>query len=106
MTFYFSTSGSKSARRRSWGYVALLMDIPSMDELRLLIADFVSSVTQSRLGSGCSRISNLTVLPPERLHEPGERNQQPTSSRIVAPSSADVSRRDGTSMEKILTSRG
>src|SRR6476659_9762017 len=34
------------------GYVALLMDIPSMDELRLLIADFVSSVTQSRLDPG------------------------------------------------------
>jgi len=28
------------------------MDIPSMDELRLLIADFVSSVTQSRLNPG------------------------------------------------------
>ena len=28
------------------GYVALLMDIPSMDELRLLIADFLTSVTQ------------------------------------------------------------
>jgi chemotaxis protein CheC len=35
------------------GYVALLMDIPSMDELRLLIADFVSSVTQkSRVDRG------------------------------------------------------
>ena len=35
------------------GYVALLMDIPSMDELRLLIADFVSSVTQKgRLNPG------------------------------------------------------
>jgi hypothetical protein len=35
------------------GYVALLMDIPSMDELRLLIADFVSSVTRkSRLDPG------------------------------------------------------
>jgi chemotaxis protein CheC len=34
------------------GYVALLMDIPSMDELRLLIADFVSSVTHSRLDPG------------------------------------------------------
>ncbi|HEY4407618.1 MAG TPA: chemotaxis protein CheX [Xanthobacteraceae bacterium] len=29
------------------GYVALLMDIPSIDELRSLIADFVSSVTQN-----------------------------------------------------------
>jgi chemotaxis protein CheC len=35
------------------GYVALLMDIPSMDELRLLIADFVTSVTRkSDLGPG------------------------------------------------------
>jgi chemotaxis protein CheC len=35
------------------GYVALLMDIPSMDELRLLIADFVSSVTRKgRLDPG------------------------------------------------------
>jgi chemotaxis protein CheC len=29
------------------GYVALLMDIPSIDELRLLIADFVTSVTKT-----------------------------------------------------------
>jgi chemotaxis protein CheC len=29
------------------GYVALLMDIPSIDELRLLIADFVSGATQA-----------------------------------------------------------
>jgi chemotaxis protein CheC len=29
------------------GYVALLMDIPSIDELRSLIADFVSTVTQT-----------------------------------------------------------
>jgi len=28
------------------GYVALLMDIPSIDQLRLLIADFVSGVTK------------------------------------------------------------
>lgn len=28
------------------GYVALLMDIPSLDELRLLIGQFLSSVTQ------------------------------------------------------------
>ena len=27
------------------GYVALLMDIPSMDQLRALIADYVSGVT-------------------------------------------------------------
>jgi chemotaxis protein CheC len=30
------------------GYVALLMDIPSIDELRSLIADFVSGVTQTK----------------------------------------------------------
>jgi chemotaxis protein CheC len=29
------------------GYVALLMDIPSIDELRSLIADFVTRVTGS-----------------------------------------------------------
>lgn len=29
------------------GYVALLMDIPSIDQLRLLIADYVSSVTDT-----------------------------------------------------------
>jgi chemotaxis protein CheC len=29
------------------GYVALLMDIPSIDELRLLIADFVTSITKT-----------------------------------------------------------
>jgi chemotaxis protein CheC len=30
------------------GYVALLMDVPSIDQLRLLISDFVSSVTDSK----------------------------------------------------------
>jgi chemotaxis protein CheC len=30
------------------GYVALLMDIPSIDELRSLIADFVSGATQAK----------------------------------------------------------
>lgn len=29
------------------GYVALLMDLPSLDELRQLIADFIASVTQA-----------------------------------------------------------
>jgi chemotaxis protein CheC len=29
------------------GYVALLMDIPSIEELRLLIADFVTSITRT-----------------------------------------------------------
>jgi chemotaxis protein CheC len=28
------------------GYVALLMDIPSIDELRLLMADFIRNSTQ------------------------------------------------------------
>ena len=32
------------------GYVALLMDIPSIDQLRQLIADYVSSVTDSNSG--------------------------------------------------------
>ena len=35
------------SKREIRGYVALLMDIPSMDELRLLIADFLTSVTQA-----------------------------------------------------------
>ena len=30
------------------GYVALLMDVPSIDQLRLLISDFVSSLTDSK----------------------------------------------------------
>ncbi len=30
-----------------WGYVALLMDIPSLDALRSLLADFISKVTDS-----------------------------------------------------------
>ncbi len=30
------------------GYVALLMEIPSIVELRLLVADFVITVTQAR----------------------------------------------------------
>ncbi len=30
------------------GYVALLMDIPSIEELRSLVADFVINVTQTR----------------------------------------------------------
>jgi chemotaxis protein CheC len=29
------------------GYVALLMDIPSLDELRSLIAAFIGSITQN-----------------------------------------------------------
>jgi chemotaxis protein CheC len=33
------------------GYIALLMDIPSIDELRLLIADFVANATRTN-GSG------------------------------------------------------
>jgi chemotaxis protein CheC len=32
------------------GYVALLMDIPSIDELRSLIAGFVESLTQDENG--------------------------------------------------------
>ena len=32
------------------GYVALLMDVPSIDQLRLLISDFVSSVTDPKAG--------------------------------------------------------
>jgi chemotaxis protein CheC len=35
------------SKREIRGYVALLMDIPSIDELRLLIADFVTSVTKT-----------------------------------------------------------
>jgi chemotaxis protein CheC len=35
------------SKREIRGYVALLMDIPSIDELRLLIADFVTSVTET-----------------------------------------------------------
>ncbi len=34
------------SKREIRGYVALLMDIPSIDQLRLLIADFVSGATQ------------------------------------------------------------
>ena len=34
------------------GYVALLMDIPSIDELRSLIADYVTSVTETSGRSG------------------------------------------------------
>jgi len=32
------------------GYVALLMDIPSLDELRLLIADFIKDSTRTSWG--------------------------------------------------------
>jgi chemotaxis protein CheC len=35
------------SKREIRGYLALLMDIPSIDELRLLIADFVTSVTET-----------------------------------------------------------
>jgi chemotaxis protein CheC len=43
------------------GYLALMMDVPSIEELRSLIADFISSVTQTdgpdptSLGSGSDR---------------------------------------------------
>jgi chemotaxis protein CheC len=36
------------------GYVALLMDIPSLDELRLLIADFIHNVTRTAPGDGAT----------------------------------------------------
>jgi chemotaxis protein CheC len=36
------------SKREIQGYVALLMDIPSIDQFRLLIADFVRSVTDSK----------------------------------------------------------
>jgi chemotaxis protein CheC len=35
------------SKKEIGGYVALLMDIPSIDELRALIADFVTRVTQT-----------------------------------------------------------
>jgi len=34
------------------GYVALLMDIPSLDELRLLIADFINNATATTPSRG------------------------------------------------------
>jgi chemotaxis protein CheC len=39
------------SKKEIGGFVALLMDIPSVDELRLLIADFVAGVTQSGVPS-------------------------------------------------------
>ena len=33
------------------GYVALLMDIPSIEELRSLVADYVINVTRTRDGN-------------------------------------------------------
>jgi chemotaxis protein CheC len=36
------------------GYVALLMDIPSLDELRLLIADFIKGVTRTAPGDAAN----------------------------------------------------
>jgi chemotaxis protein CheC len=38
------------SKREIRGYVALLMDIPSIDQLRLMIADFMRSVTDSKDG--------------------------------------------------------
>jgi chemotaxis protein CheC len=37
------------------GYVALLMDIPSLDELRLLIADFIKDVTGTASGDAANK---------------------------------------------------
>jgi chemotaxis protein CheC len=37
------------------GYVALLMDIPSLDELRLLIADFIKGVTRTAPGDAANK---------------------------------------------------
>jgi chemotaxis protein CheC len=39
------------SRREIQGYVALLMDIPSIEELRSLVADFVINVTRTRSGN-------------------------------------------------------
>jgi chemotaxis protein CheC len=43
------------SKKEIGGYVALMMDIPSIDELRSLIADFVASVTapNGATGHGC-----------------------------------------------------
>jgi chemotaxis protein CheC len=43
------------SKKEIGGYVALMMDIPSIDELRSLIADFVASVTgpNDATGHGC-----------------------------------------------------
>jgi chemotaxis protein CheC len=40
------------SKKEIGGYVALLMDIPSIDEVRSLIADFVASVAGSP-GEAC-----------------------------------------------------
>jgi hypothetical protein len=40
-----SVSRFEIRQKEIGGYVALLMDIPSLDELRFLIADFVKSIT-------------------------------------------------------------
>ena len=37
------------SNREIRGFVALLMDIPSIDELRSLIADFVTSIFQTKV---------------------------------------------------------
>ncbi len=37
--------GFESRHKQIGGYVAVLMNVPSLDELRSLIADFVKSIT-------------------------------------------------------------
>ena len=64
------------------GYVALLMDIPSMDELRLLIADFVTSVTRkSDLGPGGLEIFDLTAVAGRTLQPEADTSPQTISRR-------------------------
>ena len=51
------------SKREIRGYVALLMDIPSMDELRLLITDFLTKVTQANCPDpGTLEIFDMTVF--------------------------------------------
>ena len=38
------------SKKEIWGYVALLMDISSIDQLRLLISEFVRGVTEFKAG--------------------------------------------------------
>jgi chemotaxis protein CheC len=45
------------SHREIQGYVGLLMDIPSIEELRSLVADFVIEVTRTRSGNRDPRFS-------------------------------------------------
>jgi hypothetical protein len=61
------------------------MDIPSMDELRLLIADFVTSVTGKATWALASRIFDLSPVAGRTLQPDAGTSRQRSAGGAAAP---------------------